>query len=211
MIKQEHLDEFIEHVKLASQNPNFRHHQWFVRFHLEVVEKIALEACEIYTEADKDFVRLLCWLHDYGKIIDFDNQYDLTITEGERKLKEIGFEDEVVTRAIESMKIIDAKVFDDIKAALIEVQIISSADAASHHVGPFFTLWWYENPNKTVEQLLQDNIEKSDKDWNRKMVLPEIRDAFASRRKTLEEHSGKLPDRYLSKVVGKSYNYILNE
>lgn len=199
MIKQKHLIEFIEHVREISKNPNFIHHQWFVRFHLEIVEKIALEACELYPSADKDFVRLLCWLHDYGKIIDFDNQYNMTIIEGAKKLKDIGFDDDVVTRAIESMKTIDAKVFDDIKNASIEVQIISSADAASHHVGPFFTLWWYENPDRTVDQLLQDNLVKSDKDWNRKMVVPEIREAFTNRRLLLEEHSGKLPDTYLKR------------
>ncbi len=197
MINQSHLDKFIEHVRQISKNPNFIHHQWFVRFHLEIVEKIALEACELYPEADKNFVRLLCWLHDYGKIIDFDNQYDVTLAKGAKKLKEIGFDDEVITKAIGSMKIIDAKVFDAIKNASIEVQIISSADAASHHVGPFFTLWWYENPDRSVEQLQADNIAKSDKDWNRKMVLPEIREAFAKRRTLLEEHSGKLPDKYL--------------
>ncbi|MFT4532647.1 MAG: hypothetical protein ACI9T8_000678 [Candidatus Saccharimonadales bacterium] len=197
MISQEHLDSFIEHVKQEAIKPDFIHHQWFIEFHLEIVEQIALEACDIYTEADKDFVRLLCWLHDYGKILDFDNQYDLTITEGEKKLKEIGFSDEVTMRAIESIKTIDAKVFEDIKVAPIEVQVVSSADAASHHVGPFFTLWWYENPDRTVKQLMEDNMKKSDKDWDRKMVLPEVREAFESKRKALEEMSGKLPDHYL--------------
>ncbi|MBP7767340.1 hypothetical protein KA068_02365 [Candidatus Saccharibacteria bacterium] len=197
MIDPEKLNRFIKHVRKASDNPDFIHYQWFVRFHLEIVEKIALEACGIYPNADRDFVRLLCWLHDYGKILDFSNQYDVTITEGRKKLKELGFNDEVTNRALESIRIIDAKIFDQIKTSPIEVKIVSSSDAASHHVGPFFTLWWYENPDRTIEQLMEDNMKKSDKDWDRKMVLPEIREAFKGRRKYIEEMSGKLPGSYL--------------
>ncbi len=198
MITNTQLEEFIAHVRDISKNPKFRHHQWFVRFHLEIVEQIAMELCDKYKEADRSFVKLLCWLHDYGKIIDFDNQYDLTLTAGPEKLTELGFDKNVISRAIDAMKIIDGKIFDEINAADIEIKIISSADAASHHVGPFFTLWWYENPNRSVEQLLQDNLEKSDKDWNRKMVLPEVRQAFAPRRTALEELCGVLPKRYLN-------------
>ncbi len=197
MIDPEKLNRFIKHVRKVSDNPDFIHHQWFVRFHLEIVEKIALEACDIYPNADRDFVRLLCWLHDYGKILDFSNQYDVTITEGRKKLKELGFNDEVTNKALESIRIIDAKIFDQIKTSPIEVQIVSSSDAASHHVGPFFTLWWYENPDRTIEQLMEDNMKKSGKDWDRKMVLPEIREAFKGRRKYIEEMSGKLPGSYL--------------
>lgn len=195
---KEKIDQFVAHVKQTSANPNFIHHKWFVQYHLEIVEKIALELCDIYPDADRDFVRLLAWLHDYGKTLDFDNQYDVTLTAGREKLTEIGFDAATVDRAIAAMEVIDRKNWDELQNASIEIKIISSADGASHHVGPFFALWWYENANKDYKELMEDNIKKTEKDWNRKMVLPEVRRAFEGRHNYILELNGRLPDRFLT-------------
>jgi len=192
------VDTFVDHVKTTSSNPEFIHHKWFVEYHLEIVEKISLELCDIYEQADKEFVRLLAWLHDYGKTLDFDNQYEKTLVEGRKKLTEIGFPRQIVDRAINAMEIIDRKDWDELERAPIEIKIVSSADAASHHTGPFFALWWYENANKDFKELMQDNVKKSDKDWHRKMILPEVREAFESRRKLILELNGHLPDSYVT-------------
>lgn len=194
----EKIDKFIEHVKEISRNPEFRHHKWFVKYHLEIVDKIAQELCSKYPEADKDFVKVLVWIHDYGKAIDFDNQYNLTITMGREKLLEFGFAGEFVDKVIDAMKIIDRKVRHEIEDASIEIKIVSSADGASHHYGPFMSLWWHENSDKYFEDLMRDNIRKSDKDWKRKIVLPEVIDLVRPRRAVLLEQSGQLPEQYLS-------------
>lgn len=191
------LDEFKSHVIELSQNPSFIHCQWFVSYHLNIVEQIALELCDVYPEADRDIVFLLVWLHDYGKIIDFDSQYQTTLTAWKEKLTEIGFPYEVVKKAIWYVEIMDKKESIDISKTAIEIQIISSADWCSHLVWPFFKFWWYENSNKDVETLVEDNLYKITKDWNKKVVLPEAREAFQNRHSLALERHWHFPDKFI--------------
>ena len=193
---KDRLEIFIAHVREVSENEGFIHHDWFVEYHLEIVEKIALDLCGIYVEADKDKVRLLCWLHDYGKILDFDNQYTKTLSAGREKLVEIGFDEKFVDEVIGDIAVIDRKDRNELERASIEVKIVSSSDAASHLVGPFFQMWWYENPGRDYRQLMQDNIKKAMIDWDRKVVIPEIKKAFKARHDMILEQSGVIPSKF---------------
>jgi hypothetical protein len=192
------VGKFREYViKLSNETESFRHKQWYVKYHLEIVEKIAHELCAKYPEADRDAVTLLVWLHDYGKIIDFDNQYTLTLSKGREALLEFGFDANMVDKMIRFAETLDKKEGLDGADVPIEVKIVSSADGAAHLIGPFFYMWWYENANKPFEQLMADNVFKANKDWNKKIVLPEIRKVFEERHNFLLEQAGAIPDTFL--------------
>jgi len=185
-------------VAKDAEDPAFVHHDWFIKYHLEIVEKIALELCSVHEEADRDLVSALVWIHDYGKIVDFADQCKATLTEGKRLLLELGFPSKFVEKAISYAEWIDRKMDVDLRKAPIEVQIVSSADGASHLVGPFYYMWWHEHACKGYEQLMKDNMRKAMQDWDRKVVLPEVRKAFANRHSFLLEQNGKMPAKFLA-------------
>src|SRR6202012_3897029 len=122
------IEAFKQHVREAAANPEFVHHKWFVQWHLEIVERIALELCGHYADANRDLVEVMAWLHDYGKIFDYDNQYETTLMKGPKTLIDLGFPDSFAHQAAEYIGILDKKMELDLHKAPIEVQIVSSAD-----------------------------------------------------------------------------------
>lgn len=186
-------DKIIE----LSANPDFIHHKWFIEHHLEIVENIAMELCDIYLGADRDTVYAMVWMHDYGKIIDFDNQYAKTLELWEVIMSDAWLPIDFSKKVLWFIEIMDQKMQLDISKTAIEIQIISSADGCSHFVGPFLNLWWYENSTKDYKTLMEDNIYKLNKDWNNKIVLPEARKAFEGRYNFHIERCWKLPEKYI--------------
>jgi hypothetical protein len=168
------LREFIQ-VKAASKE--FVHHKWFAHWHLELVEKISLQLHAHYPDADQDIIRVMAWLHDYGKIIDFDNQHDHKyVDEGKNILLNLGFNEHFAQEVADNIKRHDSKL--NIDQANIETQIVSSSDGCSHLVGPFISLYWWENPGKSLEAIMEENARKLRVDWDKKVTLPEARSAY---------------------------------
>jgi len=63
----EKIEAWKAHVRQVSADASFVHHEWFVKWHLEIVERIALELCKKYPAADRELVEVMVWLHDYGR------------------------------------------------------------------------------------------------------------------------------------------------
>ncbi len=181
----------------AAQDPNFIHHKWYVKYHLEIVEKISLELCDRYPEANKDLVIALVWIHDYGKMIDASNQYNATLTAGRRLLTKLEFSDETIEKILSYIESFDKKEELDKATTPIEIKIVSSADAASHLVGPFYYMWMHENGDKDPFFLMESTIKKANMEWEKKIVLPEVKQAFAARQSFTLELNCQLPSSYL--------------
>jgi len=194
-MKSDSIQKLKEKIKELCENQEFIHYRWFFRYHLEIVEKISLELCDVYRNADRDLVLMMVWMHDYGKIVNFNDQYLETLGSGLEFLTKLGFDREISQKVIDRIEIIDKK--ENVETAQIEVQIISSADGAAHLVGPFFYLWWYENYKKEFEVLMDDNREKLLKDWKRKIVIPEVKKSFENRYDFLLEQCGNFPEKFL--------------
>lgn len=182
-------------TELASEE-TFLHHKWFVKYHLEIIEKISMELCDVYTDADRNLVISLIYIHDFAKISNLES--DVPSDEIMTFMKGLGFEEKYITKLTEYLEIFEKKMEIDLHMSPIEVKIVSSADGASHMVGPFMSIYLYENPNKVIDDLLGGNINKVKKDWERKIVLPEVKKAFQSRYDICLENNGQIPDSFLS-------------
>jgi hypothetical protein len=194
---EKELLELKNNIIKLSAHPNFIHHLWFVEHHLDIVENIAMELCDIYPDADRDIVHAMVWMHDYWKIIDFDNEYRATQQLGGNFMQLVWLPEDFSKKVLWFIEIMDQKLEIDISKTALEIQIISSADGCSHYVGPFLNLWWHENSSKDYKELMADNIYKINKDWNHKIVLPEAREAFEDRYKLSLEKCWNFPDKYI--------------
>lgn len=167
-------------INLAQQ-PQFKHHQRFVPYHLKIIEQICEELAARYA-CNRNIVLALVWMHDYSKICNysdsewFEKWYAL--------LLDCGYENDLSKQIVDYRKLFEQKMEIDMHTTPIEVQIVSSADAMSHYVWPFFPLYRREHPEKTIEQLMQDNTKKMHKDIDKKVTLPEVK-AFLENRLTL--------------------------
>ena len=171
------LNKLRQTITDLTSNPEFIHHQWFIDWHLKIAEKISLELLEIYHQADKDLIMGMVWMHDYPKIIDFEDQYNpqILLNQGQNLLIELGFPNQYIKKLIKYIRIIDSNLTVDLSNSPIEVRLVSTADGVSHLFGLFYLINWYENPQKKITELIESNINKLNKDWNRKIVLPGIK------------------------------------
>lgn len=190
---KEKIDSLKEKVSILSQDERFLHHKWYLKYHLELVEKIALELYERYSGANRDLLLGLIWIHDYGKIIGVKDEREV-LEESRSFMIEIGFEEEYLNRVIELLEIFESKMIMDLSEAPIEVKIVSTADAVSHMYGPFYQMYCYENPEMLVEELMGSNMRKLEKDWSRKIAFPEVKELLQDRYQFLRESFGEIPE-----------------
>jgi hypothetical protein len=183
-------------ISVLAQDESFIHHEWYLDQHLEIVEQLSLEISKNY-EPDMDLVLSLVWIHDYAKTVGIRDDKEV-ISRSRSFLLELGFEEEYIDKLINLLEIFERKEPEELRNSPIEVQIVSTADGASHMIGTFYQRYVYENPDVPFDELMESNLRKLDKDWNRKIVLPEVKEKLQERYDFLRESFGEIPERILS-------------
>lgn len=191
----EKLAAFKEIVIQNFSRPDFRWREWMVDYHLKIVERIAMELCDTYPDADRGVVLALVWFHDFGKPIDEKNERAITATEGVRALSECGFGQAFIDKVVAAWELLEKKNDMDLRTAPIETQIVSSADGMSHFAGVFHASYFGDGDDfATTQKRLREKMER---DWERKIVLPEARAACERRYVRARELLGEFPERFL--------------
>ena len=194
---QEKLNAFKQIVIKNSDNPAFGFREWFIADHMLIVEKIAMELCDIYLNADREVVFALVWFHDFGKPIDEENERAVTKTKGVETLIELGLSQEFTQKVLDCWTRMEMKNEIDISKEAIEVQIVSTADGASHFVGKFYPTYFEDLKKDGMKKVVEDLKSKMAKDWERKIVIPEAREAFRGRYEKALEIVGQYPERFI--------------
>jgi hypothetical protein len=192
------LNKFKDIVKDNCKNIDFEYKEWFVADHLEIVERIAMELCDIYKEANRDVVTALVWFHDFGKPIDIKNERELTKEKGLEALRNIGFTEDFINKVFKYWERMEMKNEIDISKEDIEVQIVSTADGASHFVGQFYSGFFSDEPNKGIRWVREEIRKKIKVDWERKIVLPEVKKTFNDRYLKALELLGEYPEKFIN-------------
>jgi len=196
---QPKLDAFKQIVIANSQNGHFAYREWFIADHLMIVERITMELCDKHPEADRDTVFALVWFHDFGKPIDEENEYETTKTKGIEVMRSVGLSEEFVQKVLSHWLRMEIKNEIDISKEAIEVQIISTADGASHFVGKFYSSYFRDDATEPLSAIVQRLRDKMTKDWERKIVLPEAKEAFKGRYERAREIVGEYPENFLGR------------
>jgi HD superfamily phosphodiesterase len=194
---QTKLNAFKHIVIDNCKNENFPYREWFVDDHLTIVERIAMELCDKHPEADKDAVFALVWFHDFGKSIDEENECETTKNRGVEAMRTVGLPEDFIQRVLKFWIRMEMKTEIDISNEDIEVQIVSTADGASHFVGKFYATYFTDDPKESIQSIVARIKDKISKDWERKIVLPEAKQAFQQRYEKTKEIIGEYPDKFL--------------
>lgn len=178
------LQQLKDTVITLANKESFKHHKRYVQYHLLIVENLCTNLLPQYPKARKDIVDALVRVHDFNKICWL--AHDEWVIQVRDLLSECGYEDSDIEGIITLRWLIEKKMEIDLRTTPIEVQILSSCDAASHYVWPFMAIDWRENPNLSLEDLFERGRAKMYKDFERRVTLPEV-EKFLTRRKKLYE------------------------
>jgi uncharacterized protein len=168
-----------EKVKgLAKQN----NWLWFYNLHQKEVIIYAEKLLKIYKRADSKIVIISCWLHDIAHYYATNSQEILEVKENHH-IKGA----EIAEKFLKKYKISKEEI-DKIKNCIIrhrnkkpntpktlEEKIMVVADTMSHFGSIFYFTYFKFHPERTLEQMAEDDLAKLKRDWRDINILPKAR------------------------------------
>jgi putative nucleotidyltransferase with HDIG domain len=153
------------------------------KYHIVPVVNYAKKLAKIL-RADEETVEVAALLHDIGRLKHGGENHDVTgMPEAEKILEEHDYPQDIideVKHCIESHR--GSK---DIPPKTIIAKIIANADAMAHFdVLPIFFYWRCKK--SSFEDAFKWVDEKIDRDWNKKLTLPEAREMMKEKYKAIK-------------------------
>ncbi len=188
-----------DHVCALAHQPPFIHAAWFVEHHLVIIEQLVQELCDRHPAADRTLCLAMVWVHDWGKILTNkgDDEEDATRAQIRATLPTFGFSPTEIAKI--------QTIYEEMESLkphgpdyLVETKIISTADATSHYIGPFFAIYFQEYHHLPLVDLIAGNQRKIARDFQ-KILLPEVLPLVQPRMQLIAEyHTVNRPQRWLA-------------
>jgi len=177
---KEKIREILEIVKAKCEERDWKYHI------LPVVEYSKLLARRL--NSDEEIAELAALLHDIAWIESMENDPEhetIGIPIAEKMLKELGFPEEI----IEEIKhcVASHRGSSGTPPKTITAKIIANADAMSHFDNiPYLIQIGLKNNNNDLEKAVKWVYEKIERNWDKKLTLPEAREMMEEKYKAIK-------------------------
>jgi putative nucleotidyltransferase with HDIG domain len=162
----------VDNLEKIRQIVKGRSEEDFWKYHLIPVTHYAVQLAS-KLHADPELAELAALLHDIGRVTFGGNDHEITgVPEAERILKENGFSQEVIDEVKHCVA--SHRGSKDDQPGTVIARIVANADAMAHlDMLPAFFYW--RAKKGSFEQALKWVDEKIERDWNKKLTIPEAK------------------------------------
>jgi len=174
---EDRIDKIRELIK-----EKFERIDW--QYHILPVIKYAKELARIY-KVNEETTELAALLHDIGRIDlkNDENHHILGSKEAEKILKDFDYDEEIIKEikhSIESHRGIKSP-----KPVTTIARIIANADAMAHFDIVPVLFYWRGTRNQSLEEVIDWADKKVERDWNKKITLPEAKQMVEEKYKAI--------------------------
>ena len=175
------ITSIVEEIKtrirqLAEQN-NF---DWFYKLHQVEIVRAAEDLLVYYPNANRDVIILACWLHDImhytaktpEEIMQVKTNHHIDgAVKARQILPEFMLPDDMIEQVAKCIE--RHRNRDDHTAETIEEKIVAAADSLSHFKSIFYFTYFKVHPYDSLEQMVEADLQKLERDWRDLEILPE--------------------------------------